>query len=92
MEIDKFLKKIAIAEYHAGIMHASYSIIREEVPECLVCYNGGIYIPKAYQLGYDAKSRKLHSAILRDTKANYSVVQCRLDEVGEYKELREDER
>lgn len=58
----------------------------------LVLHRGAKYVPKTLQIGFDRNGKSIYTAVLQDTKANYSVVQCRLDEVGEYKELREDER
>ena len=55
--------------------------IKENVPdELTVVYNGIKYYPAAYELSFDDKGKSIHTAILKDLKAN-SLIYCRLEDV-----------
>ena len=57
--------------------------IKENVPdELMVVYNGIKYYPVAYELSFDDKGKSIHTAILKDIKAN-SLLYCRLEDVKE---------
>ncbi|MGM9683247.1 MAG: hypothetical protein ACI3XQ_06590, partial [Eubacteriales bacterium] len=48
----------------------------------MVTYSGAKYLPIAYKLSFKGDGSARHTAVLRDIKAD-SVVEVRLDEVGE---------
>lgn len=57
--------------------------IKENVPDELkVIYNGIAYYPVSYELSFDDKGNVIHTAILKDLKAN-SLLYCRLEDVKE---------
>lgn len=47
-----------------------------------VKYNGALYRPWKYELGFDNKGQSIHTAILYDINAN-SIVYCKLRDVKE---------
>lgn len=47
-----------------------------------VLYKDTEYHPCRYELGFDDKGKSIHTAILKDLKAN-SLLYCRLDDVKE---------
>lgn len=57
--------------------------IKENVPDELkVIYNGIAYYPVSYELSFDGSGKSIHTAILKDLKAN-SLLYCRLEDVKE---------
>ena len=48
-----------------------------------VLYKETEYHPYRYELGFDDKGKSIHTAILKDLKAN-SLLYCLLDDVKEY--------
>lgn len=58
--------------------------VKENVPDELkVAHNNIAYYPVAYKLSFDNKGGVLHTAILRDLKAN-SITECKLEKVEKY--------
>ena len=57
--------------------------IKENVPDELkVIYNGIAYYPVSYELSFDDKGNSIHTAILKDLKAN-SLLYCELENIEE---------
>ena len=57
--------------------------IKENVPdELMVVYNGIKYYPVAYELSFDSSGKSIHTAILKDLKAN-SVIYVMLKDIKE---------
>ena len=57
--------------------------IKENVPDELkVIYNGIAYYPVSYELSFDDKGNSIHTAILKDLKAN-SLLYCELENIKE---------
>lgn len=47
-----------------------------------VKYKDAEYHPYRYELGFDSSGKSIHTAILKDSKAN-SLLYCRLEDVKE---------
>lgn len=66
-----------------SVLKNGISGIKENVPDELkVIYNGIAYYPVSYELSFDDKGNVIHTAILKDLKAN-SLLYCRLEDVKE---------
>lgn len=50
--------------------------------DIMVKYKDTEYHPYRYELGFDDKGKSIHTAILKDLKAN-SLIYCRLKDVKE---------
>ena len=53
----------------------------------MVAYSGAKYLPIAYKLSFKPDGSVRHTAVLKDIKAD-SVVEARLDQVGEVERSR----
>lgn len=53
--------------------------VREDI---MVKYKDTQYRPYRYELGFDGSGKSIHTAILKDLKAN-SLLYCRLEDVKE---------
>ena len=85
MDRTEYLKKVEKAAYYSTVVHASYGSFINKAPDSLVMYRGAAYVPKAYQIGYDEFGHVVHTAVLQDVKANYSIVNAKLCDVEEYR-------
>lgn len=66
-----------------SVLKNGISGIKENVPDELkVIYNGIAYYPVSYELSFDDKGNVIHTAILKDLKAN-SLLYCGLEDVKE---------
>lgn len=64
-----------------SVLKNGISGIKENVPDELkVIYNGIAYYPVSYELSFDDKGNVIHTAILKDLKAN-SLLYCRLEDL-----------
>ena len=84
MDRTEYLKKVEKAAYYSTVVHASYNSFVNKAPDSLVIYRGAAYVPRAYQIGYDEFGHVVHTAVLQDVKANYSIVNAKLCDVEEY--------
>lgn len=74
MDRTTFLKLCQIAAVNQGDLRSSEA----------VKYNEIAYKPVGYQLGFDRQGKPVHTAILKDLRAN-SLLYCRLEDVKIFK-------
>lgn len=74
MERTAFLKLCQIAAVNQGDLHSFEAVKFNEI----------VYRPVGYQLEFDRQGKPVHTAILKDLKAN-SLLYCRLEDVKIFK-------
>ena len=79
MSRDDFLERCIKAALHQG-EHLRFCDV-DWKPQELVSYMGVEYVPVEYSLGFDRNGKAKHCAVLRDVRANYSLLHCRLEDI-----------